>query len=439
MRTLIKNGTIVTPDGPRKSDLLIEGGKVAAVSMSLDGEEMDGGEVFEASGLLLSPGLIDLHCHLREPGYEYKEDIASGMRAAAHGGFTSVCCMANTRPVNDTAAVTEFIKLKAQRQWTLGGAAVRVYPIGAATKGLKGEELTEMGDLKEAGAVAVSDDGVSVANAGRMRLVLSYARHFALPVVTHPEDLNLVGGGVMNEGYWSTALGMPGATRVAEESIIARDCMLAELEGAHLHVAHVSTAGGADIVRWFKARGARVTAETAPHYLYATDAWVGGEDGLSYDANTRVSPPLRTAKDVQALIAALKDGTIDCIATDHAPHHADDKNVEYALAASGISGFETALGVCWTALVVPGHMTPEQMLRKMTSDPARIFTLPGGNLEIGAPADVTLIDPGAEWVVDVGAFLSKGKNSPFHGKKLTGKVVATYVDGKRVYWEKDRA
>ncbi|MDR2181030.1 MAG: dihydroorotase [Synergistaceae bacterium] len=430
-KILIENGTLVTPEGLQKGNLLIEDGKIAAVFFDGGREDM---QVMDASGLLVSPGLIDLHCHLREPGFEYKEDIASGMRAAAHGGFTSVCCMANTHPVNDTAAVTEFIKTRARREEN----AVRVYPIGAATKGLKGEELAEMGELKEAGAVAVSDDGRSLVNAGRMRLVLSYARHFGLPVVTHPEDLDLVSGGIMNEGYWSTVLGMPGSTRVAEESIIARDCMLAELEGSHLHVAHVSTAGGADIVRWFKSRGARVTAETAPHYLYATDAWVGGADGLSYDVNTRVNPPLRTDKDVQALIEALKDGTIDCIATDHAPHHEDDRNVEYALAASGISGFETALGICWTALVVPGHMTPEQMLRKMTREPARVFSLPGGSLEVHMPADLTLIAPTDQWTVDTGEFFSKGKNTPFQGKKLTGKVVATYVGGKCVYREKGR-
>jgi dihydroorotase len=422
MKILIENGTLVTPDGLQKGDLLIEDGKIAAMGTLPDGTAADA-DVHDASGLLVSPGLIDLHCHLREPGYEYKESIATGTRAAARGGFTSVCCMANTSPVNDTAAVTELIKAKALRE-----GVVRVYPIGAATKGLKGEELSEMGDLKDAGIVAVSDDGKSVTNAGRMRLVLSYARHFSLPVVTHPEDLDLVGGGVMNEGYWSTVLGMPGATRAAEESIIARDCMLAELEGAHLHVAHVSTAGGADIVRRYKARGANITAETTPHYLYATDAWVEG-----YDVNTRVNPPLRTDRDVAALVEALKDGTIDCIATDHAPHHADDKNVEYALSASGISGFETALGVCWTALVVPGHMTPEELLRRMTSVPARIFSLPDGKLATGASADVVLIDPKAEWTVDVAEFASKGKNSPFHGKNLTGKVVATCVGGRFVY------
>jgi dihydroorotase len=252
----------------------------------------------------------------------------------------------------------------------------------------------------------------------------------------------------MNEGYWSTVLGMPGATRAAEESIIARDCMLAELEGAHLHIAHVSTAGGAEIVRQYKARGARITAETAPHYLYATDSWVAGPEGgtspeLSvYDTRTRVSPPLRTDKDVKALIEALKDGTIDCIATDHAPHHVDEKNVEYALSASGISGLETALGVCWTALVVPGHLSAHQLLLKLTSAPVKIFSLlqteHSGTVEIGKPADVTLIDPEAQWTVDVSSFLSKGKNNPFHGKELTGKVMATFVGGRCVYKEEKK-
>jgi dihydroorotase len=425
MRILIKNGTIVTPNGQQKGDLLIEDGKIAALGGELDAKTSENAQVHDASGLLVSPGLVDLHCHLREPGYEYREDIASGTMAAARGGFTSVCCMANTNPVNDNSSVTEFINEKARKT-----GVVRVFPIGAATKGMKGEELTEMGDLKDAGIVAVSDDGKSISNAGRMRLVMSYARHFGLTVVDHPEDCDLVGGGVMNEGYWSTILGLPGATRVAEESIIARNCMLAELEGAHLHVAHVSTAGGADIVRQFKARGVRVTAETAPHYLYATDAWVEG-----YDTSTRVNPPLRTENDITALIEALKDGTIDCIATDHAPHHVDDKNMEFALAVTGISGLETALAVCWTALVIPGHLAPEKLLAKMTVAPAAIFPLPGvsGKLEPDEPADITLIDPKAEWTVDAAEFASKGKNTPFQGKKLTGRVVATYAAGKRVY------
>jgi dihydroorotase len=449
-KILIRNGTLVLPESikenMKKGDLLIENGAIAAISVTgplgdglLGKDGLEGTEVCDAEGLLVSPGLIDLHAHLREPGFEYKETLATGTRAAARGGFTSVCCMANTKPVNDSAAVTELIKLKALRE-----GVVRVYPIGAATKGLKGEELTEMGELKESGTVAVSDDGKSIADANRMRLVLSYASHFGLPVVNHPEDLSLVNGGVMNEGYWSTVLGMPGAARAAEETIIARDCALAELEGAHLHVAHVSTAGGADIVRYFKSRGAKITAETAPHYLYATDAWVEGANARPYDTSTRVNPPLRTEEDRKALIEALKEGVIDCIATDHAPHHADDKNVEYASAATGISGFETALGVSWTALVVPGHMTPAQLLEKMTSAPAGIFSLPAGQLAgrlagqlaVGQPADLTLIDPAAEWVVDTAEFLSKGKNNPFHGKKLTGRVLRTWVGGKCVYGPK---
>jgi dihydroorotase len=413
----------------KKGDLLIENETIAAVVVGggLSDGETETEKVCDAEGLLVSPGLIDLHAHLREPGFEYKETLATGTRAAARGGFASVCCMANTKPVNDSASVTELIRQRALRE-----GVVRVYPVGAATKGLKGEELTEMGELKESGAVAISDDGKSIADANRMRLVLSYASHFGLPVVNHPEDLSLANGGAMNEGYWSTVLGMPGISRTAEETIIARDCALAELEGAHLHVAHVSTAGGADVVRYFKSRGAKITAETAPHYLYATDAWVGDPDRL-YDTNTRVSPPLRTDEDRKALAEALKEGVIDCIATDHAPHHEDDKNVEYALAATGISGFETALGVCWTALVVPGHMTPAQMLEKMTSAPAKIFSLPGGSIAIGRPADLTLIDPGAEWVVDTAEFLSKGKNSPFRGKTLTGRALKTWVAGRCVY------
>ncbi|GHT01319.1 dihydroorotase [Synergistales bacterium] len=421
MKILIQNGSLVLPDGVKKGDVLIEGGKIAALLDS--GSKVGDAEIVDAKGLLVSPGLIDLHSHLREPGFEYKETIATGTRAAAKGGFTSVCCMANTKPVNDNAAVTELIKLKAKRE-----GVVRVYPIGAATKGLKGEELTEMGELQESGVVAVSDDGRSIVDANRMRLVLTYAAHFNLPVVTHPEDLNLTNNGAMNEGYWSTVLGLSGITRAAEETIIARDCHLAALTGARLHVAHVSTAGGADIVRLYKAKGAKITAETTPHYLYATDDWVDG-----YDPSTRVNPPLRTKDDVTALIAALKDGTIDCIATDHAPHHFDDKNLEYALASTGISGFETALGVCWTALVAPGHMTGEQLLSKMTSAPAELFSLPGGVIAEGGVADITIIDPSEEWVVDSSLFLSKGKNTPFNGKKLTGNVVRTFVGGERVY------
>lgn len=417
---LIRGGDVLTVSGLERGDVLMRGGAIAALGRDL---EAGSARVVDASGLLVAPGLVDIHCHLREPGYEHKEDIASGTAAAAAGGFTSVCCMANTDPVNDNAAVTEFIKSRAAER-----GSAHVYPIAAVTKGLKGEELTEMGELAEAGAVALSDDGRSVKSAQRMRLALRYAGRFGLTIVSHPEDDELTNGGVMNEGYWSTALGLPGVTRAAEETIIARDCMLAGLENARLHVAHVSTAGGAELVREAKRRGWPVTCETAPHYLYATDEWL-----QDYDTNARVNPPLRTEADRLALIEALKDGTIDCIATDHAPHHADDKNVEFALASSGISGFETALAVCWTALVVPGHLTPEQVLDKLTRAPARVLGLDAGTIEVGKRADVTLIDPRAEWTVDPGKFRSRGKNTPFAGRTLTGAVRCTFLEGRPVY------
>ena len=417
---LIRGGDVLTVSGFERGDVLMRGGRIAALGMNL---EAGSARVVDASGLLVVPGLVDIHCHLREPGYEHKEDIASGTAAAAAGGFTSVCCMANTDPVNDNAAVTEFIKSRAAER-----GSAHVYPIAAVTKGLEGEELTEMGELAEAGAVALSDDGRSVKSAQRMRLALRYAGRFGMTIISHPEDDELTNGGVMNEGYWSTALGLPGVTRAAEETIIARDCMLAGLENARLHVAHVSTAGGAELVREAKRRGWPVTCETAPHYLYATDEWL-----QDYDTNARVNPPLRTEADRLALIEALEDGTIDCIATDHAPHHADDKNVEFALASSGISGFETALAVCWTALVVPGHMTPEQVLDKLTRAPAGVLGLDAGTLEVGKRADVTLIDPQAEWMVDPGKFRSRGKNTPFAGRTLTGAVRCTFLEGRLVY------
>ena len=417
---LIKNGRVLTPEGTQSCDVRIEDGKIVELAPGLSPE---GARVLDAAGCWVLPGLVDIHCHLREPGFEHKEDIASGTAAAARGGFTSICCMANTNPVNDNAVVTEFIRKKA-----LQAGPIRVYPIAAVTKGLKGEELTEVGDLLDAGAVALSDDGKSVKNAHRMRLALSYAKRFGMTIISHPEDEDLVNGGVMNEGHWSTALGMPGTTRVAEESIIARDCMLAELEVTKIHIAHVSTAGGAEIIRWAKKRGGKVTCETAPHYLYATDAWVEG-----YDACTKVNPPLRTEDDRRALIEALKDGTIDCIATDHAPHHEDEKNVEYALAAPGISGFETALSICWTSLVVPGHLRPEALFNLLTAAPAKILGLDAGSLELGKSADVTVFDPEASWTVNPGEFVSRGKNTPFAGKTLTGLVSHTFAQGILAY------
>ncbi|MDR3255711.1 MAG: dihydroorotase [Synergistaceae bacterium] len=417
---LIKGGRVLASGGTTEGDVLIAGGRIEAIG----GEQRaDGADVIQAAGLWVVPGLVDIHCHLREPGFEHKEDIASGVAAAAKGGFTTVCCMANTNPVNDNAVVTEFIKRRAEE-----AGPVRVLPVAAVTKGLMGEELTEMGELREVGAVAVSDDGKSVRNAQRMRLALSYAKCFGLVVISHPEDEDLVDGGLMNEGYWSTALGLPGTTRAAEETIIARDCMLAALENARLHVAHVSTAGGAEIIRQAKRAGAPVTCETAPHYLYATDEWAQG-----YDANTKVNPPLRTVGDRDALIEALKDGTIDCIATDHAPHHLDDKNVEYALAASGISGFETAFSICWTVLVKSGRFTPEQLFDKLSLSPARVLGIDAPALEVGSRADITIIDPEAEWTVDPSKFLSRGKNTPFAGRTLSGEVKRTIAGGVVVY------
>ncbi|MDR0653806.1 MAG: dihydroorotase [Synergistaceae bacterium] len=417
---LIKGGVVVTPGGMKGLDLMIEAGRISRVGENLTA---DGFRTIDATDMIVSPGLVDIHCHLREPGYEEKEDIASGAAAAAKGGFTSVCCMANTNPVNDNAVVTEFIKKKAAM-----AGPVRVHPIAAITKNLAGEELTEAGDLAEAGAVALSDDGKCVRNAMRMRLALSYAKRFGLKVISHPEDTDLTDGGLMNEGYWSTALGLPGITRAAEETMIARDCILAEAENTGIHIAHVSTRGGAEIIRQAKRRNAAVTCETAPHYIYATDEWV-----KDYDTNTKVSPPLRAEDDRAAIIEALADGTIDCIATDHAPHHIDDKNVEYAIAANGISGFETAFSICWTVLVKGGILSPEELFRKMTSAPAEILGLDAGIIKEGSIADIAIVSPDAEWTVDPSKFVSRGHNSPFGGRMLSGMVKCTIAGGEIVY------
>ncbi|MDR1885709.1 MAG: dihydroorotase [Synergistaceae bacterium] len=417
---LIRGGNVLSQGAAGSGDVLVRNGIVETIGQGLEVPEA---VLIDASGMWVVPGLVDIHCHLREPGFEHKEDIASGSAAAAKGGFTTICCMANTDPVNDNAVVTEFIKKKGR-----DAGHARVRPIAALTKGLLGEELTEAGELAEAGAAALSDDGKSVRNANRMRLALSYAKRFGLTVISHPEDADLVNGGVMNEGRWSTALGLPGTTRAAEETVMARDIMLAAVENTGIHIAHVSTAGGADIVREAKRRGIRVTCETAPHYLYATDELV-----REYDSNTKVNPPLRTEEDRTALIEALRDGTIDCIATDHAPHHLDDKNVEYSIAASGISGFETALAICWTALVKPGFLSPEELFAKMTHAPSDILGLDAGRLEAGRAADIAVIDPCAEWTVDPAKFASRGKNTPFAGHALTGLVRYTICGGKLTY------
>lgn len=425
MKRLIRGGRVIDPsqgiDGV--FDLLIADGVIVKIAERI--EEADA-EVIDAAGLCVLPGLVDIHCHLRDPGFEYKEDIATGTRSAAAGGFTSICCMPNTSPVNDCAAVTRYILERAKTV----GSGVNVYPIGAISKGLKGAELAEIGTMKAAGIVAISDDGRPVVNANLLKLALIYADHFDVPIVSHSEDLDLTDGGVMNEGYMSTLLGLRGTTRAAEEVMIARDILVAEAYGKRIHLCHVSTKGGVQLVREAKARGVRVTAETAPHYIGATDAWV-----QDYDTNTRVNPPLRTEEDRLAVIAGLVDGTLDCIATDHAPHHADEKNVEYPLAASGMVGFETAFAICYTELVEKGFMDMSRLVSLMTANPARILNLPAGTLAPGARADVTLADIGARWTVDAEKLHSKSKNTPFDGRTYTGRVKKTLCGGQTIYEE----
>lgn len=425
MKRLIRGGRVIDPsqgiDGV--FDLLIADGVIVKIAERI--EEADA-EVIDAAGLCVLPGLVDIHCHLRDPGFEYKEDIATGTRSAAAGGFTSICCMPNTSPVNDCAAVTRYILERAKTV----GSGVNVYPIGAISKGLKGAELAEIGTMKAAGIVAISDDGRPVVNANLLKLALIYADHFDVPIVSHSEDLDLTDGGMMNEGYMSTLLGLRGTTRAAEEVMIARDILVAEAYGKRIHLCHVSTKGGVQLVREAKARGVRVTAETAPHYIGATDAWV-----QDYDTNTRVNPPLRTEEDRLAVIAGLVDGTLDCIATDHAPHQADEKNVEYPLAASGMVGFETAFAICYTELVEKGFMDMSRLVSLMTANPARILNLPAGTLAPGARADVTLAAIGERWTVDAEKLHSKSRNTPFGGRTYTGRVKKTLCGGQTIYEE----
>ena len=423
---LIRGGRVIDPANGIDAvlDVRIEDGRIAAVAPGLSA---DGARVIEAAGRVVAPGFIDLHCHLRDPGQEYKEDIVSGTRAAARGGFTGVCCMPNTHPVNDCAAVTRYILEKAQTK----GSGVHVYPVGAVSKGLEGKEMAEIGRMKEAGIVAISDDGRPVMNSNLFRLAMQYADHFGVFIMSHSEDKSLVGDGVMNEGFMSTKLGLPGITRAAEEVMVARDILVAEAEGKHVHLCHLSTKGGVQLVREAKARGVHVTAETTPHYIGATDEWVAG-----YDSNCRVNPPLREESDRQACIEGLVDGTLDAISTDHAPHHEDEKRVEFHIAASGISGFETAFCVSNTELVRSGRMDMSRLIALMSTQPARILGVPGGTLGVGAPADVVVLDPQRKVTVDAKKFVSRGKNTPFDGRTYYGAVCATIVGG-RVIDEED--
>ncbi len=418
---LIRQGRVIDPgrvNGP--ADLLIQDGKIAAVGRDLRAPA--GAAMLEAQGKWVLPGLVDLHVHLREPGFEYKETIKTGTAAAAAGGFTSVCCMPNTQPVNDTQSVTEFILDRARTE-----GLVHVFPIGAITKGSEGKELAEFADLKKAGCVAVSDDGRPVMNGLVMRRALEYARAFDLPVVDHCECLHLSEGGCVNEGLVSTELGLHGLPAAAEDVMVARNLELAVLTGGRLHLAHLSTAGSVRLVRDAKARGVRVTAEACPHHFLLTEEAV-----REFNTNAKMNPPLRTRKDVEAIKAGLKDGTIDVIATDHAPHAPFEKEREFEYAPFGIVGLETALALS-LILVEEGVLTVEQLVAALTAGPARAFGLAKGTLAVGADADVTVVAPDAQWTVDPDRFLSKGRNTPFGGWKVKGRVVSTIVGGRVVY------
>ena len=419
-KLLIKGGKLVFADGVREGDILADGGKIIKIGQGL---EDAGAEVVDARGLHVFPGLIDMHVHLREPGFEYKEDIASGSAAAVHGGFTQVCCMPNTQPVCDNAAVVGYIVARSKE---VGLCKVR--PIGAITKGEAGESLAEMGKMKDAGAVAVSDDGRPVSDARMMRLAIEYASDFGLLCLSHCEDKSLVDGGVVNEGYNSTLAGLKGIPRAAEEIMLAREIILAETLGKRVHICHVSTKGGVQLLREAKARGVRVTAETCPHYFMLTDDVI-----VTYDANTKVNPPIREAEDVAAIREGLRDGTLDCIVTDHAPHHRDEKSGEYNLAAFGISGIETSFSLSYTALVKSGVLTLEQLADRMSAAPARILGLEGGSLKEGGVADIMLADLDEKYMIDPKDFLSKGKNTPFAGREAYGRVKCTIVDGNIKY------
>lgn len=429
MKLLLTGARVIDPaqniDSPM--DISVENGRIAKVGANLsrstkskDSDKTT--KIVDLTGMIVVPGLIDMHTHLREPGYEYKETIATGSAAAVAGGFTSIACMPNTDPVNDNRSITEFILRKATE-----AALANVYPVGAISMDSAGAKLTEFWDLKEAGVVALSDDGKPVMNAALMRRALEYASSLKLPVISHCEDTNLSADGLMNEGYYSTILGLRGIPSAAEEVMIARDILIAEFTGTPVHIAHVSTAGSVHLIRDAKIRGLKVTAETAPHYFTLTD-----ETLQSYDTNFKINPPLRSKIDVVAIKEGLADGTIDVIACDHAPHGRTDKEVEFEYAANGISGLETSLGLSLD-LINSKILTWPELIAKMSLNPARILNLSKGTLKTGADADVTVIDPQIKWTVDVQKFRSRGKNSPFHGRKIQGKAILTIVGGEVKY------
>jgi dihydroorotase len=420
---VLKGGRVVDPSQGIDAtiDLLLRDGAVAALEPDI---RADDAEVVDAAGLVVCPGFIDIHVHLREPGHEEKETIATGTIAASAGGFTAVCCMPNTNPVNDQAGITRFILERAEAV-----GRVRVFPVGAVTKGSQGEELAEFGDLREAGCVAVSDDGRPVADACIMRRALEYARAFDLTIIDHCEEPRLSEKGLMNEGPISTLLGLRGAPWVSETMMVERDVLLAELTGGKVHIAHVSTASAVDAVRRGKARGVRVTAEATPHHLLLTDQSVKDSD---YDTAMKMNPPLRSDADRLAVIEGLRDGTIDCIVTDHAPHTIDDKRIEFDQAAFGVVGLETVVSLCLDRLVRPGLITLDRLVELLSVSPARVLRLPGGTLAPGSPADVTVLDLDRPVTVDPARFRSKGRCTPFAGWSLLGAPVMTIVGGEIV-------
>ena len=431
MRLLIKNGYVVDPSQGVNTgkNLLIEDGRVVGLSSHNDGVP-DECEVFDATGLVVAPGFIDMHVHLREPGQEYEETIASGAAAAVAGGFTTVCAMPNTNPVNDNAAVTRFVIEQAER-----AGLASVFPVGAITKNSAGTELAEMAEMKDAGIVAVSDDGRPVPTAGMMRRAMEYARGFDLPVIEHCEDKSLARGGMMHEGHWSLVLGLRGMPAAAEEVDAERNCLLAELTGARLHLAHLSTRGAIDAVRRAKEKGLPVTCEVAPHHWTLTDEAV-----QNYDTNTKMGPPLRSPDHLEAIIAGLRDGTVDAIATDHAPHHADEKALEYDQAPFGIVGLETAVGLAMDRLVSDGAISLERLVELCATNPARILRLEDrGSLRAGTRADLTIIDPELTWTFDASRAKSKSRNTPFDGYTFRGGAVATIVAGRVVHLHPDYA
>ena len=420
---LLRGGRVIDPSRAidQTADVLVQDGRIAGVGLNLAGPE--GVEVREVHGLAVGPGLVDVHVHLREPGNEDEETVATGARAAAGGGFTAICAMPNTDPVTDNQAAVGFIVRQAMR-----AGFARVHPIGAVSVGQKGERLAEFGEMVGAGAVAVSDDGRPVISGHLMRTALEYARTFDIPVADHCEEPTLSDGGAMHEGLVAARLGLKGIPAAAEEIMVARDLLLAELTEGHVHLCHMSTRGSVELIRRARDRGVRVTAEVTPHHLTLTDHACEG-----YDTHAKMNPPLREAADVAALRAALKDGTIDCVATDHAPHAYDEKEAAFDEAPFGVIGLETAFGVCLTELVQGGVLTLPELLLRMSTGPARAFHLPGGTLALGAPADIAVFDVTTPWTVDAGRLWSKSRNTPFAGRRLVGRAVLTVVAGRVVH------